>query len=155
MNEIEKKAQAEAKKMLWYISLGIAFSFSILKGNLNFGGIVVFTLFFGVVFWIPINIFFYNSIYKSNLKEKTEEYQQELMEREEQDYQKYSNRELEHLRQKLNIEFEHYLKIAMLNAHNDQQKIRMIQKMEREFEQTKKDDLASLDAQIQRMKKGL
>lgn len=62
---------------------------------------------------------------------------------------------MERRRRELEIEFEHLKKIILLNSSVEQSKMMLIHQIEKEFKQQKDDDLDSLNAQIERMKREL
>lgn len=70
-------------------------------------------------------------------------------------YYRDLNRDLDRKRQELEIEFQHLKRLALLSSQADERKMQLIYQMERQLQDRQNQDLASLNAQIERMKREL
>lgn len=130
------------------------------NGTGNFSLIRFLGLFIAlsIVLFLPFiifRLFVINSLAKKYENQFLKNYYQEQSLNENYQYQKQFNREMERKRKELEIEFEHLKKIILLTSSIDESKIRIIHQMEQDFKNQQNNDLDSLNAQIQRMKRDL
>lgn len=158
--EAERKAKAKLNRFVFF---PLCFLLGALLAWANQSlfdpfGFLLFFLYACMVLWLPyvfLRLFFIGGIARRCERQLVQQYHQQQAAAENARYYRDFNRDMERKRRELEIEFEHYKKIALLNAANDHAKIRLINELERQFYQQQNDDLNSLNAQIERMKREL
>lgn len=120
----------------------------------------IFAVFLGsaIMLFLPyviLRLFLVDGVARRCERQLEREYRQQETAAENARYHRDLNRDMERKRRELAIEFEHYKKIALLNAANDHAKMRLINELEQQFYRQQNDDLNSLNAQIERMKREL
>lgn len=160
---IQEEATNKAKKMFnlflfFPIILILGIMLSIANGGISFKGIFLMSGYCLIVLWLPyvfIRSMMIKPFIKYYEKKLTKEYYRQQEINENYQYNKALNRDLERKRRELEIELNHLKQIALLNSATDERKMRLIYQMERELQNRQNNDLDSLNAQIERMKREL
>lgn len=158
--EAERKAKSKLNRfvflpsvfllsaVLWWKS-GTPIDFGRILGMFGVSAMMLFMP------YVILRLFLVDSVARRCERQLIRAYHQQQTAAENALYHRDLNRDMERKRRELAIEFEHYKKIALLNAANDHAKMRLINEMEQQFYRQQNDDLSSLNAQIERMKREL
>lgn len=159
------KGKKKGDKVSFWVGLLATFPLSfILSPNAQepIAVAITFTLFFGWILGLLFRAvfgFIFVNHYQKKYQRETNEWKKTQSKihrrRERQQYKENLHRDLERKRAELRIELEHFKQIAMIQAHQDENKMRYLAKMERQLESDQQSDLDKLDQQIKRMKQGL
>lgn len=126
--------------------------------NVDFLKFIGLFIAMAITLFIPFvifRVFVIDGLSKKYEEEFINDYYKQQSLNEHYQYQRDLNRDMERRRRELEIEFEHLKKIILLNSSVEQSKMMLIHQIEKEFKQQKDDDLDSLNAQIERMKREL
>lgn len=161
---IQEEATDKAKSLLnrfLFLPIVLIMGALINHGNhntFNIFGIITYALFWSLILCLPyfaLRSLIIKPFIKYYEKKLTKEYYRQQEINENYQYNKALNRDLERKRRELEIELNHLKQIALLNSATDERKMRLIYQMERELQDRQNQDLASLNAQIERMKREL